>query len=246
MKRVILECKGRLANQLLCWANAMHVFAQLGIKDRLIVLTYPELEPLHFPCNTAIETLPELTARYSALPRVKRDEIAIQTGDCLWIWEDIYCNLPCQLIVKAILQTIMFPVSFNPPREHCIGIHVRYGDYEKIDHENPPSSMPPFLRAPNDYFLDAISICRQYDPRCKFYLASDGTPQELLFLTAQEGVFIGHKDDALKDLFYLSQCRLIIGSNSTFSHVAAYYGNIPVTSPSMSHNEMREMIACAL
>lgn len=240
MKRVVLECRGRMANQLLCFANAVHVFEQLGITDRIIVINYPELSRATFPANTVVESVPDV----SALPRVTREQLAEQQGDVVWVWEDVYANFPETAVMKRIIKTIRFP-SFTPLRKPTVGIHARFGDYVRVDPLNPPAEMPPFIRANNSYFLDTMKACRWKSPECSFYIASDGATEELEFLT-QSGVYFGNRHDPLSDLFRLSQCCLIIGSNSTFSHVAAMYGDVPLTTPAMSDAEIQAVIAAAL
>lgn len=237
MKRVVIECKGRLANQILCWANAVHVFEQLDIKDRVIVMNYGELRGAVLP-GARVEAV-----TIAGLPRITRNEIASQTEDCLWAWEDIFSEFPDASVMKRIIQTIRFPMTCT--RGH-VGIHVRCGDYVEVDAANPPKVMPPFARAPKDYFLNAIKTCRERDPQCVFFVASDGTPAELEFLTDSIGSHFRRSDSALRDLFFLSQGRLIVGSNSTFSAVAAYYGNVPMVTPAMSTAEVRTLITSIL
>lgn len=240
MKRVVLECKGRMANQLLCVANAMYVFEQLGITDRLIVVNYPELSRAVFPGNTIVEAVPDV----SSLPRVTREQLAEQQGDVVWVWEDVYSNFPSAATMKWYIGKINFPKSFGLPP--LIGVHVRHGDYEIVDPANPPAQLPPFIRASNDYFLKTMALCREVEPLCMFYVASDGTDEDLKCLTSQPYVMRGRKDDPLYDLFVLSQCFLIIGSNSTFSHVAAMYGDVPLTTPAMSEAEIQAVIKATL
>lgn len=244
MKRVILECKGRLANQILSWANAVHVLDRLGIEDRLIVIVYPDLIEAIFPAGTLVKFKEDV----SALPRVTRNDLALfQSGDCLWVWEDVYSNFPDDGRMKRIIKTIRFPRAWERPfLNKSVGIHVRYGDYVQVDADNPPVPPPPFPRATKQYYLDAVAACRELDPLAAFFVASDGSPEELEFLTSQQRVDVGDEDEPLKDLFSLAQCRLIIGSESTYSRVAACYGDVPITLPSMSAADIRKTIEGAI
>lgn len=240
MKRVILECHGRLANQVLCYANARYVLKELGLKDRLIVINYDMPEHcVHFP-GAIVEQVD--TAK---TPRVMRGELESQKGDALWIWEDVFCDFPPVNAIKKVIQTIELEPSFEKQIEsttvNLVGIHARFGDYVAIDHKNPPKVMPPFVRGSEEYFLNAMEKCRETMADVKFFLASDGTARELEFITRQPNVIRGW-DVPLFDLFALSKCRLIIGSASTFSSVASMYGNVPVTVPTMSPNEIREVV----
>jgi len=239
MKRVVLECKGRMANYLLCWANAVHVLDQIGINNRLIVIVYPDLMEAVFPAGTFVKCREDA----SKLPRVTRDTLGFQSGDCLWAWEDVYSNFPDGDTMKRIIQTIKFPSDWTRPfLKECVGIHVRYGDYVQVDPLHPPDPMPPFPRATKEYYLNAVALCRELDPEATFFLASDGSAEELEFLSSQPNVDVGDEDEPLKDLFYLSCCRLIIGSESTYSRVAATYGDVPIVLPSMSAADIRRTI----
>ena len=242
MKRVILECKGRLANQILCWANAVHVLDKLGLEDWVIVVNYPDLASACFPEGTEVACLaPFDTAK---MRRVTRKDLASQNCDCLWVWEDIYSNFPNVATMTRIIRDIGFPVEWS---HRCfnkwVGIHVRFGDYIAIDTANPPVPMPPFPRATEGYYLNAIAICRELEPGCRFFVASDGTDKELSWLTTGRGIIRNVEDDALFDLYCLSKCRLIIGSASTFTSVAAAYGGVPVVLPSMSPTAIRAIIS---
>lgn len=241
MKRVVLECRGRMANNILCWANAVHVIEQLGFKDWLIVVHYPELSRATMP-GAQVEMMD-----IASLPRVTREDLANQAGDCLWVWEDIYANFPEPAVMKRIIKTLQFPPEFYDYKHvgPLVGVHVRYGDYVSVDPANPPAEMPPFIRASNSYFLDAINACREKSPACMFFVASDATYEELEFLRLPY-VRFGGRCVPLADLFVLSQCCLIIGSNSTFSHVAAMYGDVPLTTPAMSDAEIQAVIKATL
>lgn len=244
MKRVVLDCRGRLANQLLCWANARHVLTSLGLDDRVIVINH-WIPPncVRFP-GAVVESV-----NVEALPRVTREQLAEQTGDAVWIWEDIYFNFPNGNTIKQVIQTITLESSFEQQLNNTItgdnfvGIHARFGDYVEINYANPPDIMPPFVRAKKTYFLRAMALARELIPNVKFLLASDGTKQELEFITEQSDVVCGWSE-ALFDLFALAKCRVIVGSASTFSAVAANYGDKPLTTPAMSEAELREVIQC--
>lgn len=243
MKRIVLECKGRLANQILCWSNARHVIKEMGLKDRLIVINHDIPEHcVSFPGAIAAQV------DASNIPRVMRGELESQTGDCLWIWEDVYADFPTGNAIKKIIQSIYLEPSFEKQIENTatnlIGIHARFGDYVSVDPKNPPKTMPPFVRGSEEYFLTAMELCRHSLSDPKFFLASDGTSQELEFITKQPNVIRGW-DIPLFDLFALSKCRLIIGSASTFSTVASYYGDVPLTVPTMSAKEIKEVISTA-
>ena len=243
MKLVVLDCRGRLANQVLCYANARYVLAELGLTDRTIVINY-SMPPncVRFP-GAIVQAMDT-----SNLPTVSRYDVANHEEDVLWNWTDVYSNFPPAATMKRIIQSIELEDSFADQikrtinGDNMVGIHARFGDYVKVDEANPPDPLPPFVRAHNAYFLNAMALCRDIIPDVKFFLASNGTSQELEFLTGNKDVTSGWSE-ALFDLFALSQCRLIIGSASTFSSVAADYGDVPLILPTMFEEEIRNLIS---
>jgi hypothetical protein len=56
---------------------------------------------------------------------------------------------------------------------------------------------------------------------------TDGHEHELADLLRIPGVALQREPNDISDLLALSQARLIIGSNSTFSRWAAFLGNMP-------------------
>lgn len=241
--KVVIECKGRLSNLLLCWANARHVLSTLGLSDRTIVVRYPiPPETIALP-GTSVEP----DAALSRLPRVTRSEIARQKSDCLWVWEDAYFNLPSDSVMRTMLHSIELHPEFGGaiPSRGLIGVHARFGDYVKIDRQNPPDPMPPFVRADNTYFDKMMSLALLMSPDEEFFLASDGTDEELKFLTDNFPIVRG-KPDPVYDLFALSRCSLLIGSNSTFTSVAATLGDVPFITPAMGEDHALGIIKAAL
>ncbi len=238
MKRIVLESQGRLANAILCWANARHVLTQLGLQDdRTIVINYE----MPVNCVTFPGAIVE-KCKTKNLKTVKRGQIGRTLKDCLWIWEDVYSDFPIGDTIQKIIQTIELSESFasqlgDVANDYIVGIHARFGDYVTAGGEKKS----PFIRATNEYFLTVMQICREAMPGTKFFLASDGTVDELEFLYGDD-VLKGRFGDPLFDLFALSKCRLIIGSSSTFSTVAALYGNVPLLLPVMSKQEIVRIV----
>ncbi len=103
---------------------------------------------------------------------------------------------------------------------HIIGVHIRQGDYATFKGGR--------------YLIDQkrmSEIMREYIHK------HDLTPAEVGFIITSDGSidinqFTGlnitvSTADAVTDLFTLSSTDAIIGSNSSFGHFAAWYGNIP-------------------
>jgi hypothetical protein len=213
------------------------VLVSLGLPDRTIVINYPIVQNcVDFPgavCDLV---------NTSGMPVVTRNELASTDRDCLWVWDDLYSQFPANLndIIKTIKLTDDFSRSLDMTvgSREMVGIHARFGDYVRVDSKNPPAAMPPFVRGSNSYFLNAVKLCRA----SKFYLASDGTDEELEFLTCNPDIMRGKHNEPLFDLFALSRCKFIIGSGSTFSSCAAAYGGIPLIIPNTSDSEIESII----
>ncbi|MBI2120116.1 MAG: alpha-1,2-fucosyltransferase [Parcubacteria group bacterium] len=102
--------------------------------------------------------------------------------------------------------------------KNIIGVHIRQSDYRT--HKS------------GEYFIPQERIRTILDE----YLTNfKKTPEETLFITTsdepiEENLFKGlniqlNKGNALEDLYTLSLCDTIIGSNSSFGNFAAYLGN---------------------
>lgn len=100
---------------------------------------------------------------------------------------------------------------------NVIGIHVRLGDY------------PESRRTSLEWYIEMIELINEVGRnRFEFYLFSDGKQEELKTLISihrVKKVFFG---SSIEDIIALSNCRVIIGSDSTFSAWAAFLGNTPI------------------
>lgn len=104
--------------------------------------------------------------------------------------------------------------------KNIIGIHIRLGDYSSERRVNL-----------NWYKAVIEEIISRNSNKYRFFLFSDGENSELLDLLSiptLERVFFGN---ALADILALSKCKLIIGSDSTFSGWAAFINQTPVIFP---------------
>ena len=124
-----------------------------------------------------------------------------------------------------------------PNIKNTIGIHIRLGDYKGTTSETNL-----------DYYLKIINIIeKMYSDRYNFNIFSDATNGELnkiLNNTSVKKVFFGN---ALSDMIALSRCDLIIGSDSTFSAMAAFLNNTPIIFPkrhfgSIHNNPSKELV----
>ena len=119
-------------------------------------------------------------------------------------------------IIKKKHTEIIDNTEFND----IIGIHIRLGDYNSS------------LRTDKNWYINIIKLIYQTEfGKYKFYIFSDGLDEELseiLKLPNVERVFFGN---ALSDILALSKCKLIVGSDSTFSAWAAFLEQTPIIFP---------------
>lgn len=97
---------------------------------------------------------------------------------------------------------------------NCIAVHVRLGDY------------PQEHRTPIEWYQKKIlekSRCGKF----RFLLFSDGTEAELINLTSLPNVKRICFGNAIADIYAISKCSYLIGSDSTFSGWGAFLGQIP-------------------
>ncbi len=104
--------------------------------------------------------------------------------------------------------------------EHIVGVHMRQGDYKQL-FEN------------GKYYFNSsqvAEILKEYlkefnkdSQKTVFLICSDGEIEQDKFKTLNIEKSNGN---AVEDLFTLSQCDIIIGSNSSYGAFAAYWGNV--------------------
>lgn len=101
-----------------------------------------------------------------------------------------------------------------------VGVHFRQGDYSVFKNGKYSVSERRICEIIDEYInffkIKKEDIC--------FIIASDGPVNEDSFRNLPVVI---SKQNAIEDLFILSNCDAIIGSDSTFGHFAAYYGDIP-------------------
>lgn len=120
---------------------------------------------------------------------------------------------------KEILQRILKVITpLRRQYKNIIGVHIRQGDYK-------------VWQGGKYYFsqLEVASILETFLLKKKlsrkqsvFLICSDGYVDQSIFHNLNVKIGPG---SLIEDLFSLSECDLVIGSNSTFGRFAAYYGN---------------------
>jgi len=103
-------------------------------------------------------------------------------------------------------------------KQDAVGIHIRLGDF------------PAEYRTDINWYVNVVKALiahEKYGYKQRFWLFSDGLDCELkplLDIPNVERVCFGN---ALADIVAISRCRLLIGSDSTFSGWGAFLGDIP-------------------
>lgn len=119
----------------------------------------------------------------------------------------------CSYIINHIRPSVRTVVDSYDFR-NCIAVHVRLGDF------------PEEHRTPLEWYKEKI-LSKSNEGQYRFLLFSDGTDEELKDLTSlpnTERVFFGN---AIADIYAISKCMFLIGSDSTFSGWGAFLGQVP-------------------
>lgn len=107
--------------------------------------------------------------------------------------------------------------SYTQLTESFIGVHIRLGDFA------------PEVRTSLDWYLEKMKfIVGHCDPKAKFFIFSDGTPDELKQILDFENTELAFFGNAMADILALSKAKLILASHSTFSACGAYLGQVPI------------------
>ena len=124
--------------------------------------------------------------------------------------------LPFQQQIKRKLQSISKTVNIDESFKNSIGIHIRLGDFIKD------------RRTPLEWYIEKIiQINNTTGYKVEFIVFSDGTDEELKTILDLKNVKRSSSNNALADIFALSECLLILGSDSTFSGWGAFLGQKP-------------------
>lgn len=124
--------------------------------------------------------------------------------------------LPYQHLIKQKLFSISKVSIRREEFSHTIGVHIRLGDFINKN------------RTPIDWYIDKIHQINQIAKNeVKFTVFSDGTNDELKTILDLKNVKRSSSNNALADIFALSECLLILGSDSTFSGWGAFLGQKP-------------------
>lgn len=98
---------------------------------------------------------------------------------------------------------------------NCVAVHIRLGDY------------PESVRVPIEWYKGKILSIKKENPLYKFLIFSDGRDEELVELTNIANVQRVAFGSSISDIFAISKCCYLIGSDSTFSGWGAFLGQVP-------------------
>ncbi len=114
--------------------------------------------------------------------------------------------------------------SLNQDFNYCIGVHVRLGDFSRVDADTARSGRHDSA-LPIEWYVSVISQIRDCAGRnLTALIFSDGTDDELkpvLSLPNTQRITFGN---SISDIFGLSQTSLLVASGSSFSMWARYLG----------------------
>lgn len=119
-----------------------------------------------------------------------------------------------QYIEQHVNKKVLAPVNkynFND----CVAVHIRLGDY------------PENVRVPIKWYKEKIETLKRNHPYYKFLIFSDGRDEELKELCSLDNVKRVFFGNAIADIFAISKCCYMIGSDSTFSGWGAFLGQVP-------------------
>jgi hypothetical protein len=182
-------------------------------------------------------------------PEVTFNNLASCQTDCILcdVWEH-----GDPVVTREYLKEVIFSYPIRScvdefvKGQHLIGVHIRYGDYVAVNPMNPPIVQPRFMRAPNSFYTGAVDRALALLPGHSIFLCTDGTADEVKWFTGRYGPIRQPENDGLLDLLTLSRCSLIVGSESTFSEVAAGFGSVPRIVLSTDPNVWDELMLLAL
>ncbi len=104
--------------------------------------------------------------------------------------------------------------------QHVVGVHIRQGDYKTFKGGRFAIEQARVREILGEF----LSEKGWQASETQFLITSDGRIQEDIFSGLN---ILVSKNTVGTDIFTLAACDVIIGSDSTLSHFAAYYGNIP-------------------
>ena len=105
-----------------------------------------------------------------------------------------------------------------------IGVHVRMGDFQETDDPAVIRSATN-TRIPLSWYIKVVSDLRKRYPGLPVMVFSDSNDTDLQPLL-EHGTSVYRSGSDIADLLKLASSSILVGSNSTFSHWAAFLGDM--------------------
>ncbi len=163
--------------------------------------------------NSGISGLRKILAIIDCKLRSQRYSVFSDLGNYFGDLQD------SQPLVRNYFESIVYPETIaqvKTPLTDKIAIHVRLGDYL------------PHLRIPISWYVDVVKEIMKVNHHQQFVLFSDGNDDELKDLLEIPNVKRHFFGNAFADMWAISNCKLLIASDSTFSAWGAFLGNVPI------------------
>lgn len=122
---------------------------------------------------------------------------------------------------KRVQENISHIISSFPTRRTLIGIHIRQKPFPGFSRDDFLVSVERVKQIVDEYVREKNLDAKK---DVALMIVSDMPIPEEVFVEYTYRVEQGNKEDTL---FLLSRCSTIIGTNTTFSNMAAWFGNIP-------------------
>lgn len=120
--------------------------------------------------------------------------------------------------IGARVDEIILPL--RKKYEKIVGIHIRQADYKEFKDGKYLISQERVREIVSEYAKENILDAH----KTAFVITSDGPVDQSLYKNLNVHI---SKENAVVDLFLLSRCDVILGSDSTFGGFASWYGDIP-------------------
>jgi hypothetical protein len=156
-------------------------------------------------------------------PGLAENEIVVFSG-----MEDRFQQITHDFdFVRSCLLEIVRPEYLRPLRENFsapIAVHVRLGDFGMAAEDG---KLRDHLRTDIHWYKTILGALHSALGPLETHIFSDGTNEELAPLLAMQHVRRTSFGHSISDILALSNSRILVTSNSTFSMWAAYLGRPP-------------------
>ena len=135
---------------------------------------------------------------------------------------------------RDMIRRRLIEITISPPalpilwgKRDYVAVHIRLGDFRAPQVDRLKSGRIEGMRLPFTWYVNVIQRLRTVFPELPVYVFSDGREHELTEVLSIDGVSLRREPNDVDDLLALSQARVLVGSNSTFSRWAAFLGDMP-------------------